>query len=276
MDIVRKYVTAGLLIIISYLGVMAGLYKTPGTFLVYAQSFASGSFLGLSILHFFPDAANCFQHQFPLYACVMIGVFALFSLFELIVLSKYENKRNNMIPEISDDSGKDYSIFLMHRFSAVPSPKILLIIFLFFLAHSIVIGFGIPLHKNSPDESYYFMVFSIMVEKFIETFSLTIMSLPNKISKLVIWIFATIYSVATPIMIIINFSSKSLDLIAIMFSISAGVFLFIGLLLWRKTFLTPFEWKKKELFWVSLWFFVGLLVQALTHIKKPSTCIKQL
>ena len=271
MDALRKYLTAGLLFLLSLIGVMAGLYKKPGTFLVYAQSFASGSFLGLAILHFFPDAADCFQQGFPFYACVMIGVFALFSLFELIVISKYKKKQGNMIPEISDDSGKDYSIFLMHRFSAVPSVNLLLIIFLFFFAHSIIIGFGIPLHKDSPNESYYFMVISIMVEKFIETFSLTIMSLPNKIPKCAIWIFASIYSIATPLMVIIDFSSKSL--IAYMFSISAGVFLFIGLLLWRKTFLTPFEWKKKEIGWVSAWFVIGLSIQALTHIKKPSTCI---
>jgi high-affinity Fe2+/Pb2+ permease len=58
-------------------------------------------------------------------------------------------------------------------------------------------------------------------------------------------------------------------LTGIFLSISAGVFVFIGLLLWRKTFLTPFDWTKKELVIVCVIFFLGSGIQALTRITEP-------
>ena len=53
---------------------------------------------------------------------------------------------------------------------------------------------------------------------------------------------------------------------AVASSLSAGLFLFIGILLWRKTFLTPFDWQKKELVIVSIVFICSLAVQSLTGI----------
>lgn len=269
-----KIITTISVFIPSYIGTILALYIQPGIFLIYIQTFASGSFLGLSILHFFPDAVKCFSSEsdkFPIYSCVMVGTFALFSLIELVVLPKYENDQNDAIKRISDDSGKDYSIFLLHRFSAIPSLKLLFIIYVIFLAHSCVIGISIPFLIKEHDNTYLIAVFSIFIEKIIEMYELTIMTKPNKIPTYIIWILTIIYSIPTPLIYhFVNLQKQKL--LSIFLSISTGVFLFIGLLFWRKTFLTPFEWKKKELFLVSLWFFIGILIQALTHINKQYIC----
>jgi hypothetical protein len=52
-------------------------------------------------------------------------------------------------------------------------------------------------------------------------------------------------------------------------SISAGVFLFVGSLLWRRSFLTPFDWKRKEIAVFSGLFVLGILIAACTRIGEP-------
>jgi hypothetical protein len=111
----------------------------------------------------------------------------------------------------------------------------------------------------------------VIIEKFVESFTLTLMlgRIPNPI---VFWLMVTFYAISTPLTILIVGWCKLKDrvvLTGVFMSISAGVFIFIGLLLWRKTFLTPFDWKKSEIVLVCVVFILGTGIQALTRLAEP-------
>jgi len=78
------------------------------------------------------------------------------------------------------------------------------------------------------------------------------------------------YSLLTPITILVlgvGFDINSDDnkeLSYVSQSISVGAFFFIGYILWRKTFLTPFDWKRNEVLIISSLFIISILIQALT------------
>jgi uncharacterized membrane protein len=59
----------------------------PGIYLVYAQIFASGSFIGIAILHFIPQAVTSLGKRYgdgyPMYSLILVIVFCLFALAEL-------------------------------------------------------------------------------------------------------------------------------------------------------------------------------------------------
>jgi hypothetical protein len=83
------------------------------------------------------------------------------------------------------------------------------------------------------------------------------------------WLLIALYSLATPITIFIadvKDISGDLLLTGIFMAISAGVFIFIGVLLWRRTFRTPYDWRKGELVIVCLALVAGAGIQALTRI----------
>jgi hypothetical protein len=95
----------------------------PGIYLIYAQIFASGSFIGISILHFIPQAVVSLGRKsgsgYPMYSLILVIVFCLYALAEL---NGMRHAAAGTSPAaIGGETGKDYTIFLMHHFTAVPS-----------------------------------------------------------------------------------------------------------------------------------------------------------
>ncbi|OHS98252.1 ZIP Zinc transporter family protein [Tritrichomonas foetus] len=269
-------ISAILLFCIALIGVFVARFFHPGTYLIYAQTFASGAFLGIASLHFIPEASLCSDDGHPYYTFIIVGVFAFFSLAEMKALAQFEYSQNE-VREISHESVKDFSVFLMHHFTALPSVWLQVTVFIFLILHSIVIGFAISIQTNTSIGAFISLVFATTIEKLVEAFTMTILIRKDRIKPFTFWTLAVIYSLATPATIIgLSFSSIHANnkIIGILISISSGVFLFIGLLLWRKTFLTPFDWQKSEIVVVSLTFFFSVVIQALTCIKHSTECAK--
>ena len=84
------------------------------------------------------------------------------------------------------------------------------------------------------------------------------------------WILISIYSLATPLTLIATLfteygagSSREQWVYA---SISGGLFLYVGIFLWRRTFMTPFEWKKMEVLYTILIFVGSIILQGILRI----------
>lgn len=260
-----------LMFIFSIAGAWCSRMFNPGTYLIYAQTFASGAFIGISLLHFIPETINDFYMykddlSYPYYSLIILFVFAIFCILEIKASTQLENPRSNF-HDVSDDSVKDFSVFLMHRFTAIPSMWMRIIVYTFLSFHAVVIGFAIV--TTDTTKIYFTLILATVVEKFVESFTISLIARKGQSSLIIFWICIVLYSLITPASIIVFYISKIHNnpiLNAISSSLSAGLFLFIGILLWRKTFLTPFDWQKRELAIVSVVFVCSLGIQSFTSI----------
>ena len=269
MELTLQIVAAVLMFIVPFIGVFIAKLVKPGTYLIYAQTFASAAFMAISLFHFLPEAIllmNPFR-GWPMYSVIMTIVLLFFSLAEMKTIEHFE--RRQQLHEVSDEIGKDFSIFLMHRFTIIPSFCLQMLVFFFLIVHAIIIGFAISFRRDKA--VYASILVATLVEKMIESFTITLVVRKDLMKGFVFWILLVIYACATPASIIAVAVSNLDDnptVTGSFISISAGVFLFIGLMLWRKTFLTPFDWKKREIAIVCVVFIVSIVIQALTTINQ--------
>jgi len=254
----------------SIVGTWISKIVKPGIYLIYGQTFASGSFLSLALLHFLPDTISDFleykkNDTFPYYSIIIVFIFVVFCIAEIRAVLHVESNQTDFY-EVSDDSSKDFSVFLMHRFTAIPSGWLRIFVFIVMVVHSVILGYVITSYLS---EKYFSILIATITEKVIESFTISIISRKDKSRPFVFWTLMIGYALVTPLAIIlfsyINIDSNPLAG-AIFSSISTGLFFFIGILLWRKTFLTPFDWQKMELFIVSVVFVGSIALQALTSI----------
>jgi zinc transporter ZupT len=269
-------ISSVLIFVVSVLGILlAGRFK-PSTILIYAQTFASGAFIGFSVLHFIPETVACFNRlrrdeehslDYPVYSAVFVAVFLFFLLAELAAAIR-TNRADESRQEISSDAPKDFSPFLMRHFSALPSHFLKGIMSIFLIVHAVIIGFAIFFQRKAHLDLTTGLLVNTSVQKFIEAFGIALL-LRRHAPNLVFWVLMGVYSIATPLTVVgvgwADFQPSDL-FIGSCLSISAGLFLFIGILLWRRTFLTPFDWKKVELVVLSSIFLVSIVIQALTCI----------
>ena len=111
------------------------------------------------------------------------------------------------------------------------------------------------------------------MKKYIESFAINLFFGKEMLNKILYYLLLILYSLIVPLTIVLvrilcsNFFISK-NIIGILFSISSGIFLYTGILLWRRIFLIPYEWKKNELVIVSLFFVIGFIVQIITGIEK--------
>jgi hypothetical protein len=164
----------------------------------------------------------------------------------------------------------DYSVFLMHHFAAIPSLWLQLLAYLCFLGHSVALGIAFAFQRAAHPAIAISLLVFLLIEKFLEAFTVTLM-LGKIEGRFFFWILIVIYAIATPLTITVIAATKLKEkgmLSGICLAISAGVFIFIGLVLWRKTFLTPFDWKRGELALVCILFIIGVSIPAGTRCLK--------
>jgi hypothetical protein len=259
-------VAALTLFAVTVAGAVISKLFNPGILLIFAQAFVSSAFISVAILHLIPYAVALLPGAYPLYSPVILLVFSLFSVgeFSTIRVRRDPPQPGGPVQEVAFD----YSIFLMHHFASLPSIWLRAVTFVCFLGHSVVLAFAFSFyHKEHPAVSVSLVLF-LALEKFLESFTITLMYRAIE-AQLLFWSLIGIYSIVTPVTI---FAIHSTDLrdnttwSGVCLSISAGVFIFIGLLLWRKTFLTPFDWKKSELVLMCALFVLGAAVPALTRL----------
>jgi zinc transporter 1/2/3 len=247
-----------ILFFISICGCYVTRFFRPGPFLISAQAFASGSLLGLSILHYIPLSIESFESmEQPLYLYIAIATYAVFTFLEHIPASHSNSSFQDSLN--SDASNRDFSQFLVHHFSTVPSRWMLAIVFLFLLMNSVFMGIGLSCARS-------FIAFTVAasIAKLVEAFTLGLLLQTDQTKPLVYWICVIVYSLTTPITALC-FPSKDNNITKGVFSsISLGFFLYLGILLWRATFLLPFDWRKSELVYVCASFAIAIIIEALT------------
>jgi zinc transporter ZupT len=263
-------IAAVLLFVVTFLAAFLAKSFKPSTYLIYAQAFASGAFIGVAILHFIPRAVACFrQTTLPIsnyspYSLIIVFVFLLFILSELVGSSPGQTQH----PE-DEFSATDLSTLVMHNLTSIPSRFLLFCVLAFLLAHSIIVGLAIYFQHPQHSAIVISLLVNASVEKFVEAFAVTLLLRRHQIFPWVFWSFIVVYASTTSVTILLLGTANWHDnvlLAGIFISISAGVFLFIGTLLWRRTFMTPFDWRKSELVVISLVFVGSVALQALTCI----------
>ena len=260
-----------LMFVFSLFGAWTARMFNPGTYLIYAQTFASGAFLGISILHFIPETVKDFYEydpdiKYPYYSAIILIVFCIFCILEMRAISQIEHAQPDF-RDISDDSVKDFSVFLMHRFTAIPSSWMRITVYVCLCLHSIIIAFAIAC--DTATQIHISLLLATIVEKFVESFTISIIARKGTFSLSTFWILIVLYSLITPAFIALFYFlhiHNNILISAIASALSSGLFLFIGILLWRKTFLTPFDWQRTELIIVSTVFIVSIAIQAVTCI----------
>ena len=260
-----------LMFLFSIIGAWVARMFNPGTYLIYAQTFASGAFLGIAILHFIPEAVKDFYEydpniKYPYYSAIILIIFCIFCILEMKAISQVEQAQPDF-RDISDDSVKDFSVFLMHRFTAIPSTWMRITVYLCLSLHSVIIAFAIA--SDTSTQIHVSLLLATVVEKFVESFTISIIARKGSSSLIRFWILIILYSLITPAFISLFYFlhiRNNVLFSAIAASLSSGLFLFLGVLLWRKTFLTPFDWQKTELIIVSTVFIASIAIQAVTCI----------
>jgi zinc transporter ZupT len=255
------------MLITSIVGVIISRLFKPGIYLIYAQTIASGAFIGIAILHFIPEAVGYLNFNYPFYSLIILIVFSIFSIGEFSVM-----KPQLGTPESPGSSMRelsmDYSVFLMHHFTTVPSFWLQVLIYICFLGHSVVLGFAFAFQRAEHAAVTISLLVFLLIEKFLEAFTITLL-LGRIERRSFFWALIGTYSIITPLTIIVisvaNLKQRPLTS-GIRLAISAGVFIFIGLVLWRKTFLTPFDWKRGELALVCVFFIAGVTIPAATRV----------
>ena len=251
-------IASAILFFVSLCGCYITRFFRPGPFLISAQSFASGSLLGLSILHYIPLSIESFKStEQPIYLYIAVSTYAIFTFLEHIPTTQTHSSFQDSLN--SDASNRDFSQFLVHHFSTVPNKWMLVIVFVFLLVNSVFMGIGL-----SCTTSFIAFTIAASIAKLVEAFTLGLLLQTDQTKPIAYWISVFTYSVATPITALAFPSKGDKTTTGVFSSISLGFFLYLGILLWRATFLLPFDWRKSELAYVCSSFAVAIVIEALT------------
>lgn len=257
------------IILIFFCSILSGWASkkfTPGTNIMYGQAFASGSFLSLSLLQFSAKAAKSYGEwaNYPWYSLIILMIFIFFSVSELKALNDMENQKQKTYYD--DDHSHSYGIYLAHRFDVVPSVWLQIIVYIFVIFHSIIIGFNFSGVETCSTKYMIGLAISCIIEKIIESFTLSLLMTREEMQPLLFWALLILYSITTPMTMLILILNSSFTFTQqekwVFSSISCGLFLYIGLFFWRKTFMTPFEWKKNEIIISISVFIAGIIIIA--------------
>jgi zinc transporter ZupT len=268
-------VAAVVTFVVSVLGLIFASLFRPSRYLVYAQAFASGAFIGVSILHFMPRALHCFAatppwsaNHFPISSVIIVAVLAFLHLSERVALSS-RTSPVRLRGDFSEFSSQEAAPLLMHHVGALPSLGLECVILVSLIFHSVIIGCALYFQHEADTAMAVSLLVNTAVEKAVEAFAVRLLLRKQLLPKPVALVLIGLYALGTPVTVLALGSKPLKDELALdgaLMSVSAGVFLYIGVLVWRRTFLTPFDWECKEVVILCVVFLCSLVVQALTCI----------
>ena len=191
-----------------------------------------------------------------MHVIIIIVTFAVLTLFEHIpVNSKFSSFNDSL--NISEASNRDFSTFLIHHFATIPTTWMMVLVICFMSVNSVFLGISI---SCSPTKTTLFGAVCL-IEKLIQTFTLAVILQSSKVKHSTFWYITVFYSLISPAAAILINTTGNDRRTGIFASVSSGFFLHIGFILWRSTFLMPFDWKKHELFIVCVLFFLGVCME---------------
>ena len=255
-----SYCSSFLFFIFSILGIITAKLFQSGIYMMYARSLICSSFITISINHFLYNVQLSLKDDIKTYRyIIVITVFCLLSIIEIFI-----PKQNN----INENS-------LMNRLKPLSIEHINVLFTVFLFLHSMLIGIFISFSFFYEDKLLKLLpiIIRALFEKYIESFAINLFFGKEMLNKILYYLLLILYSLIVPLTIVLvrilcsNFFISK-NIIGILFSISSGIFLYTGILLWRRIFLIPYEWKKNELVIVSLFFVIGFIVQIITGIEK--------
>jgi hypothetical protein len=263
-------IAAVVVFVVTFIGAILARFFNIGTVLMFGQTFASGAFIGVSILHFIPQAASWLRGEYPLYSAIILIVFSIFSMGEIAAFRRSEPV-HTLDRSISQDLTGSYTDFMTHQFTTLPSLWLEIVAYFGFLGHPVLLAFPFVFESVTNHITSVMLLVFVAVERLIESFTTALVFRRIAQSRFAL-IALILYAAATPAAILTITAVKLNEdnrWCGVCMSISAGAFLFIGSLLWRRVFLTPFDWKRTEVALCASLFVLGIGIAACTRIGEP-------
>jgi len=281
-----KWLSAIIIFIGTLIGNVLPLFITAKKWTSRLETMAGGVFLGAGLAHLLDDSYEELEEvknlKYPLAPAVALATFVILTAVELFSYSEsdanaFGDNDNDSYKAISEKSlinenlaggnnkdflsepiipdGQNITTFgnsMKNMTAATISLYVIMDI------HSTIEGLALGIMKKYANTVAIFI--AIIGHKPVEAFALSLILLKDKPTKFWFWIMVVIYSLLSPIGIIIAIyitrsdNPLTLGLIA---AFSAGTFLFVGCHEWSEMFEHKNEWTCQEKLWhfSSSWIF---------------------
>lgn len=193
-----------------------GIKINLNKFISAIESFASGIFLAISLVHILPDALSSnFGNKGDNNKILLLIIFGIGFLFFLFIdhFPDYFSfcKNNN------ENKEREINIY------------VIIFSWISLIIHSFFAGVAMGFSANNI-RILVGIFFAIIFHKYFVSFSLTTKFLKTNKSNFSIFLFMTIFSLATPLGIILSQTIKVPDVAAFLLIFSAGMLLYLGTL----------------------------------------------
>ena len=277
-----KYISAALIGLSTIAGCCFPMCFKAQKWTSRAEALAGGVCLGAGLAHLFAegveDINQSWNTRYPIAAAVCLGTFVLLTCVELFSYGEHDdefqidtNKEEllaslldgtNSMTDDSYDPNREVSKF-GNNCLTVPTISLYIIMDV----HSTIEGIALGILNHYTKTVAIFL--AIIGHKPVEAFALGLILLKDKPKKLLYWILVAIYSVLTPIGIILAMwiSTKSGSGVrGIISAFSAGTFLFVGCHEWGEMFEHKMDYNCCEKMWHYFMFLTGIVWMLLIAI----------
>ena len=239
------------ILISALLGSAFAMFVNQTVWINYGESFAAGSFTGLTLFNMLPYIADQYS------VLVVTSLIILFLIDFIARRSKPQSLQALLFKEQSS--------------IAVPyfdpdSPLITLIVtFTLLVLSSILLGFSLGLTDPTLDSIILAVVIS--AQKFFEVMILGIQIRHRNKPSVLSWVTLFVYSLITPISAVLtSIFLKGKPNIHWLRAVASSVYLFMGFSYWYKEFFCPYEYRRYEIWILALLFACGLIIMAIPAI----------
>lgn len=273
--LITKTLCSSGIFIFSLIGIVVSRFADNHHTYFYGEAFTSGAFLGFAFFHMIPHYLRNSDYNFDYHSVILVSTLCLFYLFTVVAKKRKRNDYGNNVSYIEsmldvDASQVSMKTLLIPYFedNGLIAPKIVqVVLMILMLSNSIMLGISLGITNKSITTLPLFTVISI--QKLFELIAIGIQLAKFGLSNLIIWLYSLIYSLITPIVVI--FSSlylccQDLSLMTTLNAISAATFILIGCTQWYRIFISPYEYKKKEIISISILFILGLMLMSIILI----------
>ena len=295
-----KYIFAAIILITTMLGNIGPLFITTIRWTSRLESLAGGIFLGAGLAHLLAESNEEMEKvkglSYPLSPALALSFFVILTLIELFTYSEHDadafgehHHHNNesqydaiassALISINDPDSEKLNAEHNHKIKMIEfgtTNKFLtaatISLYIIMDVHSTIEGIALGI---LPKLSHTIAIFCAIVgHKPVEAFALSLIIVKCRPTKVAFWIMIVLYSLLTPIGIIIAIKigeiSSSLVL-GIIEALSAGTFLFVGCHEWSEMFEHKHDWKVPEKLWHFGMFAFGVLWMLLIAIIEAFT-----
>ena len=272
-----KYISAGIIWFTTLIGSAMPMCICEIKWQSRLEALAGGVFLGAGLAHFLSDSfvdIGSF-HNYPLASAIAVSTFVLLTAVELFSYGEHDKEfdtseskeeakemiRTDNPLEANNEIPNEEQIQGMFSTSNMGLMITTISLYIIMDVHSVIEGLALGIMKTF--NGIIAIFFAIVGHKPVEAFALSLIILKDKPTKTLFWIFVVLYTLMSPVGVIVGIIiTKHVQNRIVMGTIaafSAGTFLFVGCNEWSEMFSHKTEWNISEKGWHFSIFFIGVL-----------------